>query len=256
MCFFQCCICMYGSENFTISVSVYVCVSMHVKQHFDPTIYVLWHCLNQFNMVGMILCDLWSWVMKGNAVSNLFSEILTLGTLNHHVTSEYFEAAKLWVSLSPMARPCIGAEVNNESNEPSDDSSSGGFPLAFMCSQLRPQTCRSRVMLFILCPVWITDGRICEFNKMVVLNYTAIWGNLLHSNSNQNRKLEPNLSQTSDKELKSAIFSMTQEPNATLLLKVNIMLFPNVPPTQTAWRRSSASYYRDAQGGSRNRNSS
>lgn len=69
---------------------------------------------------------------------------------------------------------------------------------------------------------------------MVVLNYTAIWGNLLHSNSNQNRKLEPNLSQTSDKELKSAIFSMTQEPNATLLLKVNIMLFPNVPPTQTA----------------------
>lgn len=146
-------------------------------------------CFNQFSMEGVISCDLCDWAVKGNVVSNLFSGILTLGALSHHVSSDYLEATTFWVGLSPLDRPSIGAGPNSESE--------WAFRWFKLCTvspsfQIFPveQTLRRRVKLFILHPVWIPDGRISELNRTVILNWTAKFGvNLLHSNSNQNKTL-------------------------------------------------------------------
>lgn len=110
-------------------------------------------------------------------------------------------------SLRPMETPRIGAKPSNESKW-----ALSWFQLCRVAPSLQifpagVQTWRSRVKLFILCPVWILDRTIFEFNEMAVLKCPAKFeGDLLHSNSSYNRKLELNLSQISDKELKSGFF--------------------------------------------------
>ena len=202
-------------------------------------------------MVRVILCDLWSCVIKGIAISNLFSGILILSPC---VKSDYLEAAMLWVHLRPVETTCVGAETNNESEWALSWSQLCRVSPHLQIFPAEVQTWRSRVKLFILCPVWILYRRIFELNKMAVLKCTVKFGgNLLHSNSNQNWKLEPNLSQTSDKELVS-LFFFFNGPGAKCnhSPQVDIMLFPGVSSVQGTWKRNSASYYRDAQGGPRN----
>lgn len=154
-------------------------------------------------------------------------------------------------SLRPMETPCIGAKPSNESKW-----ALSGFQLCRVAPSLQifpagVQTWRSRVKLFILCPVWILDRRIFEFNEMAVLKCPAKFeGDLLHSNSSYNRKLEPNLSQISDKELKSGFFLFVFYGSGAKhkhFPQVD-MLFPSDSSNPGAWMRNSASYYTDAQG--------
>ena len=116
--------------------------------------------------------------MKDIAASKLFNGILALSPC---AKPDHLPCCE---SLRPMETPCIGAKPSNESKWALSWFQLCRVPPSLQIFPAGVQTWRSRVKLFILCPVWILDRRIFELNEMAVLKCPAKFeGDLLHSNS-------------------------------------------------------------------------